>query len=327
MQSCRTTVVIITRDRAERLREALDQLSALPERPPIDHATGLKPSRTCVVIATRNRARELSVTLRNLRDLPDRPHVVVVDNGSSEEIVEAWAAAHPWVELIELSTNAGCAARTVGAESSRQPFVAFSDDDSWWAPGSLDEAEALFDAYPRLGGIAATVLVGPSERVDPLMEVMRNGLPPVRDLPGIPVLGFLACGFIVRREALLSVGGFEPRFGIGGEEALLAMDLSAAGWGVCWIEQIVAHHHPATTRDREARRLAEIRNGLWTTWLRRPMPVVVRACSQVLMEIHDPMARRAAAQAIRGLPWVLRNRRRLPTTTERSLQSLDRHRV
>lgn len=267
------------------------------------------------------------MTLRNLRNLPHRPHVVVVDNGSSEEIVKAWATAHPWVELIELSTNAGCAARTIGAEASRKPFVAFSDDDSWWAPGSLDEAESLFDAYPRLGGIAATVLVGPSERVDPLMEVMRSGLPRARDLPGIPVLGFLACGFIVRREALLSVAGFEARFGMGGEEALLAMDLSAAGWGICWIEHITAHHYPAATRDRGSRRLAEIRNGLWTTWLRRPMPVVVRECSRVVMQIDDPIVRRAAAQAIRGLPWVLRNRRRLPTLIEQDLRSLDRQRV
>ena len=42
------------------------------------------------------------------------------------------------------------------------------------------------------------------------------------DLPGPSVLGFLACGTIVRREAYLQAGGFDPLLFFFGEEELLA---------------------------------------------------------------------------------------------------------
>jgi hypothetical protein len=56
-------------------------------------------------------------------------------------------------------------------------------------------------------------------------------VPDLPDLPGPPVLGFIACGGIVRRAAFLEVGGFNSRLGVGGEEELLAVDLTARGWG------------------------------------------------------------------------------------------------
>ncbi|MDO0931403.1 hypothetical protein QQY66_06815 [Streptomyces sp. DG2A-72] len=31
------------------------------------------------------------------------------------------------------------------------PYVAFSDDDSWWTPGALRQAADLLDVHPRLG--------------------------------------------------------------------------------------------------------------------------------------------------------------------------------
>ncbi len=63
----------------------------------------------------------------------------------------------------------------------------------------------------------------------------HSPLPVEPDLPGPPVLGFLACAAIVRRKAYLEVGGFDPRMMIGGEEELLAADLASAGWGLAYV--------------------------------------------------------------------------------------------
>lgn len=49
---------------------------------------------------------------------------------------------------------------------------------------------------------------------------------------------------VLRREAFRQVGGFAERLGTYGEEALLAMDLVAAGWHLAYVEQVVAHHLP-----------------------------------------------------------------------------------
>ncbi|MGI8595968.1 MAG: glycosyltransferase family 2 protein [Thermoleophilaceae bacterium] len=282
------------------------------------------PVCTAVVIATRNRPLELAATVGRLRDLPERPSVVVVDNASDAGSV-APAFDDPEVEVVRLSRNLGGAARTVGARRIASPYVAFSDDDSWWAPGALGKAADILDAHPSLGLVAARVLVGPRESEDPVCEAMRSSpLPPRSYLPGPPVLGFVACGAVVRRSAFLEVGGFHPHFGIGGEEELLALDLAATGWELAYVDHIVAHHHPSPSRDPAARRRGQIRNALWSAWLRRPVGAAARAT--VRLVAGHPRRREAAGalrDALRGVRWVARERQAVPPAVERAVRMLE----
>ncbi|WP_181447121.1 glycosyltransferase family 2 protein, partial [Streptomyces sp. NTH33] len=178
-----------------------------------------------VVIATRNRSAGLAVTLRHLLALPERPEIVVADNASTDGTRTMLARGFPQVRLLALPFNRGALARTHGVRALRTPYVAFSDDDSWWAPGALAEAARLFDAHPRLGLLAARTLVGPGQEPDPLDEVLADSpLGPATDLPGTQVLGFLACASVTRRTAYLDAGGFHPLLFFGAEETLLAYD-------------------------------------------------------------------------------------------------------
>jgi GT2 family glycosyltransferase len=228
------------------------------------------------------------------------------------------------VQVVELGRNAGPAARTVGVRELGTPVVAFADDDSWWAPGALSAAAALFGAHPRLGLIAARILVGPEQRLDRTCEVMaRSPLPAADDLPGPPVLGFIACGAVVRTAAYLEVGGFEPRFGIGGEEQLLALDLAAAGWRLAYVPAIVAHHHPSRQAGgREQRPASEVRNLLWSTWLRRPAGPALATTARVAARCLREGQPAAILGALRELPWALRARRPLPAELERCVRML-----
>jgi GT2 family glycosyltransferase len=277
-----------------------------------------------VAIATRDRRDELLRTLDRLSELPERVPVVVADNGSGDGSPSAVRAAHPRVRVLELGHNLGAAARTVAARRLPTDLVAFADDDSWWAPGALAEAAHVFGAHPRLGLICARILVGPEERLDSVCaEMSASPLPPDASLPGPPILGFVACGAIVRREAFLAMGGFHPRFGIGGEEEVLAADLAAAGWGLAYVERVVAHHHPAAGGVRPRRLERQIRNRLWAAWLRRPLPSALRLTAA---ELAPPRRSgvRALASAAGGLPWVLRERRPVPPGVEARFRRLER---
>ena len=276
-------------------------------------------------MATRDRASNVLRTLERLETLSERPRVVLVDNGSSDPTVAAVRRRHPAVEVVELGENAGAAARTVGVEHVDEPYVAFSDDDSWWAPGALSRAAEIFDSHPRLGLLAARVLVGEEEREDPVSSAMAAGrLPPEPGAPGPPVLGFVACGAVVRRSAFLEVGGFESRFGIGGEEELLALDLAAAGWQLAYVPEVVAHHHPSPARDSQARVHYQKRNELWSAWLRSPASSAMRRTARVLGDARrDEHARAAVIDAVRGLPWVLRERRPVSPELERARIALE----
>lgn len=276
------------------------------------------------MVVTRDRARELLGAIERLVALPGSPPVIVVDNASSDGTVEAVSAAHPDVRTIALARNAGAAGRNVGVEAASTPYVAFSDDDSWWAADALARAEAHLDAHPRAALLAGRVLVGTEEMLDPTCTAMAESpLPRETDLPGPSILGFVACGAVVRRDAFLAVGGFAEPYGVGGEEALLAIDLAAAGWGLAYCEDLVAHHHPSAARDPAARRARMVRNDLWTAWLRRPLPVAVRAtATAVVRSPGDAAARRGLLQALRGGAWTLRGRRTVSRDLEQRLRML-----
>jgi GT2 family glycosyltransferase len=266
-----------------------------------------------VVIATRNRAERLVDSVAHVLDLADHPPVVVVDNASTDSTPDVVREAHPGVRVVRLLRNHSAAARTIGAEILTTPYIAFSDDDSWWAAGALEQASALFTAHPRLALIASRTLVGPTEKLDPVSaEMARSPLPPDPSTPGAPVLGFVACGAAVRRSAFLEAGGFHPRLGLGGEETLLALDLAAAGWKLAYVDSIVSHHHP-DTGPRRGRTVMQLRNALWTSWLRLPAARAARETAAFAARARtDPSARSAIADALRGLPWVARERKPVP---------------
>ncbi|MFG2022216.1 glycosyltransferase family 2 protein [Streptomyces sp. NPDC048825] len=277
-----------------------------------------------VVIATRNRAPSLARTLRHLLDLPERPQVLVADNASTDGTRDLLARDFPQVRVLSLPSNRGALARTHGVRALDTPYVAFSDDDSWWAPGALSRAARLFDAHPRLGLLSAHTLVGPAAGPDPLNDMLATSpLGPAADLPGTQVLGFLACASVVRRSAYLDAGGFHPLLFFGGEETLLAYDLAARGWGVTHCPDVVAHHHPAPS-PRTGRPATVRRNALLTAWLRRPLPYALARTRDLAAEArHDPHARHALRQTLVRLPAALRARRPLPPHVERAAGSLD----
>lgn len=156
-------------------------------------------------------------------------------------------ARFPAVEMIALARNPGGVARNYGVRHLRRDYIAFADDDSWWAPGSGLRTIAFFDEAPTLALLMA-----------------RSPLPHPADVPGVPVLGFLACGALVRRDPFLAVGGFDPRFGTGGEEALVAMTLAAHGWHLAYGDDLIAHHHPSPHRPNMRERYIEgISDRLW----------------------------------------------------------------
>jgi GT2 family glycosyltransferase len=261
-----------------------------------------------VVIATRDRRDSLLRTLDHLTALPEQPPLVVVDNASRDGTAAAVATRFPDVELLALERNRGAAARNIGVRHLGTPLVAFSDDDSWWEPGALAHAVATLDSHPGVGLLAARILVGDERRLDPVSGQMGSS-PAPPGLPGPRVDGFLACGAIVRGEAFLAAGGFCERFLIGAEESLLTIDLRAAGWELCYAEDVVGVHLPHRS-GRRGRGWTERRNELWTAWLRRPARRALRETAELALAApRDTTALRAFSGALAGLPWALAERR------------------
>jgi GT2 family glycosyltransferase len=282
-------------------------------------------ARVTVVMITNNRRVEVLHSLAQLTCLPEQPSIVLVDNGSTDGTALAVALKFPHVTILDLGANLGAAGRTLGVRQADTPYIALCDDDTWWEPGALAHAADIFDATPQLAIATARVLIGPEEREDPTCQAMlRSPLPREPGMPGPALLGFLAGASVVRRSAFLSVGGFAPHVFLGGEEELLAADLAAAGWWLCYVPALIVHHYPSQRRDVASRRRHLVRNALWFAWMRRPLAGALRRTLAVLRAVpSDRAALQGFASALIGLPWVLRQRRVLPPEIEYRLRLLD----
>jgi GT2 family glycosyltransferase len=273
--------------------------------------------RITVVVATQNRREEL------LRSLPrHEAPVLLIDNGSTDGTAQAVREQLPHVQVVEAGQNLGATARTIGVRRARTPYVAFADDDSWWAPGCLQRAVDLLDENPQVGLLTARILIGPQERLDPVSEQMGDDvLGPREDLPGPAVLGFLACAAAVRRDAYLQTGGFDDVIFFYGEEQKLALDLATNGWGLAYVPELVVHHHPSPARDPLARRRLAVRNDLLTALMRRPWPVVAR---QLVSSLRRESGERAGVlDAVPRVPRALARRRPVPGWLEAQVRTLE----
>jgi GT2 family glycosyltransferase len=286
---------------------------------------GAPEHRVTVVVITRNRRPELVRTLERMTALPERPPVIVVDNASSDGSAAAAREHFPGVTVIEAARNLGAAGRNVAVRRVTTPYVAFCDDDIWWEPGALARAADLLDACPPLASVTGRILVEPGGKEDPITPELRHSpVPGPPWLPGPALLSILAGASMLRVAAFRQAGGFSPRLWLGGEEELLSLDLAAAGWWMCWAEDVIVHHTASAVRDPRQRRVLGIRNTLWTAWLRRPPGGAVRRTAAVLRSVpKDPASAAAVARAVAGLPWVLRERRVIPASVEAGLRRLE----
>ncbi|MFF4485925.1 glycosyltransferase family 2 protein [Streptomyces sp. NPDC001544] len=297
--------------------------SPRPAPDPAPARTAAPDGRVTVAVITR-RASVLR-TLDALAALPEQPPVIVVDNGIDDTTLTAIRRHPAAVRVLRPGRNTGALGRNLAARHARTPYVAFSDDDSWWEPGSLGRAADVLDAHPRLGLLAARTLVGADGTEDPLNDVLAaSPLPRETDLPGRPVLGFLGCACVVRRDAFLAAGGYHPVLFFGGEETLLAYDLAAGGWGVAYEPSLTARHHPEPSHRTDRGHL-QLRNEILTLWLRRPVPVALRASARLAAAALTgrPAARPALRGVLTRLPAALARRRRLPPHVERAARLLD----
>lgn len=277
-----------------------------------------------VVVLTYNRRAEAARTVERLLGLPERPPVIVVDNASTDGTAGYLRACYPGIRVLQEPCNRGAAGRNSGALAAATPYVAFCDDDTWWEPGALREAAAVLDRHPGIASLTARVLVGEDEAEDPTCALMARSPLPRDGLPGPALLGLLAGATVFRREAFLQVGGYQPRFFLGGEESLLALDLAAAGWKLVYLPSLRVHHHPSPLRDSSARRRLLARNALWTAWMRRPWPVAWRQTRRLLAEARrQGMLAATGLSALAGLPWALLHRRANPAAVERMCLALE----
>ena len=163
-----------------------------------------------VVIPTRDRPDHVRLAVRTASAQEDVDcEVIVVDDGSEEatrQVVSALAGGNVRVLRHERSRGLS-AARNLAIAEARAPWVAFLDDDDFWAPRKL--AEQLATAASTGAGFVHTGIVVVDER---LRVVGEYPAPAPRDLfatmAKMNAIG-TPSSVMVRTSLLRDVGGFD----------------------------------------------------------------------------------------------------------------------
>ena len=163
--------------------------------------------------------------------------LILVDDGSTDAsttMAKAWAASDParirYVDHDHHENRGMSASRNLGVAVARGRYVAFLDSDDVWLPSALAHRTRVAEAHPE-----ADVVVGGTWRwhswtgdeLDLLADhrMMLPDAPPYTILRpprllsaiyGIPGGGHVPamCSLLVRRPALVSIGGLERSFAV-----------------------------------------------------------------------------------------------------------------
>jgi glycosyltransferase involved in cell wall biosynthesis len=136
------------------------------------------------------------------------------------------------------------AARNAGARAATTAYVAYCDDDDVLEP---DFVSTLVGTADRAGA-TAVVSALLNREVDEAGELRAEGLDPVWVfLDGAVEVGtiwntFGGAGMLVRRDALLDIGGFHERRGVGHEDWDLLARLALAGHAVIGVPRPLYHY-------------------------------------------------------------------------------------
>ena len=179
-------------------------------------SSALRRPSLSVVVPVRNGGRGFERCLQRLRDsLVDDFELIVVDDGSTDD--SGSLALESGAKLVRVPAPRGpAAARNLGAQAASSPLIFFLDADVAVHPDAVGLGLARFRADPELTALFGSyddqpAALGFVSQYRNLLHhfvhqqgVFHGGIRPAHTF-------WTGCGMI-RREAFLTFGGFDPQF-------------------------------------------------------------------------------------------------------------------
>jgi len=168
-----------------------------------------------VVVATRDRAQRLRRAIGSIREQTVQDlEVVVVDDGSTDDTEPYMldlVKDDPRITYRRLEGGAGAAAaRNRGIDSTTGEFLAFLDDDDEWLANKAAEQIDFLRGHPDVGLVSCNFRIQDEEHRRELVHIGPRDFPPHVLLWANVLMG---CSFVMlRREAFSFDPRFDERF-------------------------------------------------------------------------------------------------------------------
>lgn len=204
------------------------------------------PPSVSVVVCSYNGARTLAECLTSLSRLNyPSVEILLVDDGSTDD-TPIIAARFPAVRYIRQDNRGLSVARNVGAEAATGEIVAYTDDDCvvdedwllYLVRGLIDQdVDAIGGpniSPPSDAWTAQCVAASPGNPSHVMLDDRR-----AEHVPG--------CNMAFRRDVLLGLGGFDPRFRQAGDDVDICWRLLDEGRSIGFSAGAMVWHHRRCT--------------------------------------------------------------------------------
>jgi GT2 family glycosyltransferase len=276
-----------------------------------------------VVVVCWNSKQHLATCLGSLhRQTYESVEVIVVDNGSTDATREYVESAHPWVRVHAIEKNEGyAAANNTGFRMAKGEYLVVLNPDTEVEPDFVSE---LVDAVNQDGMGLATSRISLFDEREVINacgnDIHLTGLGTCRGL-GLPARDFdsparvasvSGCAFMIRRDVLDRIGGFDEDYFTYIEDTDLSLRASLAGYRIAYAPKSTVYHKYALRMTPQKlyfiernRRLTLLKNFRWGTLVALLPPLFMTGLLMwTFALIHGPAYIRAKVQAH---VWVYRN--------------------
>lgn len=281
----------------------------------------MPPISRSVIVCTRNRAQRLSPTLDALAGLQSAEPVelILVDNGSTDEssrVLEEFESRCPiGVVRVHQPTPGLSRARNSGVAVASGAVVLFTDDDVTVPPSWVDALSAPIEAG-RAAATVGEIEIGAHLRRPWMTDSDLAFFVSTLSI-GDPVMpNLIGASMAMSRSTLIRHGGFEEDLGVGariggGEDLILAQLIRDAGQTIEFVPGAAVTHRfdpiRLTVRDRLNRRRGYSAYQAWLRWHYFGRHTSLAAAKALVLTPIDTAIRRFAPTS-EGTPHPLAER-------------------
>ncbi len=228
--------------------------------------------RASVVITTRNRCDDTLRAAASALAQSVPVEVLVFDDASEDETVEALCKALPEVRVFAQKERSGyIALRNRGFREARSEIVFSIDDDAYFtSEGTVESVLALFERTDDLFAVAIPFW-------EPLQRQSQSSRKFQGEVhsPGDQVRSYIGCAHAVRKRMVLDAGCYREFFEHQGEERDLCIRALDQGYRILYADCAPIVHMVSPRRDSDRQLYFGVRNTLLFDMLNAPFPDVV----------------------------------------------------
>jgi glycosyltransferase involved in cell wall biosynthesis len=174
----------------------------------------------------------LESVLAQTRELGDQVEIIVVNNASTDRTREV-ALKYPGVRVVDEPRKGLTYARQAGFTASKGELIANVDSDSRLTPGWVDTVLTTFAEEPKLVALSGPFVyydLSPRQRVSVQIFYAAAFLVYALNRWVLRAGSMVQGGnFVLRREALEKIGGFNTAIAFYGEDTDIARRLNRVG--------------------------------------------------------------------------------------------------